>query len=98
LTDQVTGRYLLFELTCHVQVRELEQKAVLLETQNTALAEELKSYQTYMRDTITQYKKQINSLTAQLKDQNVAPARVEDDGSRLHAINQGNCWSKLSLC
>jgi hypothetical protein len=72
-------------------VRDLEQKAVLLEAKNTSLNEELKSYQAYMKDAITQYKRQIGSLTTQLRDrQGVA----RDDGSaenlRLPSIGVSN--------
>lgn len=49
-----------------MQVRELETKAVALETQNVSLNEELRNYKVYMKDTITQYKRQISSLTTQL--------------------------------
>ena len=45
----------------------MEQKTVLLESQKTSLQEELNSYQIYMKDAITQYKRQVNSLTVQLK-------------------------------
>lgn len=41
-------------------------KAAQLAAKNAALQEELQTYQTYMRTTVVQYKKQIQSLKLQL--------------------------------
>eukprot|EP01041_Mallomonas_annulata_P000861 gene861-1676_t len=49
------------------QYRELEKKNVQLTSKFASIEEELKNYKTYMKDTVTQYKKQVQALKSQLQ-------------------------------
>ena len=49
------------------QLQKSQQRSMELSMRNTALEEELSSYQAYMRDVVPQYKKQLQYLKQQLK-------------------------------
>lgn len=59
------------------QLRKVESKTIQLTARNSALEEELKSYQTYMRDTVMQYKKQAAVLRQQLGSVDPAVMGIE---------------------
>eukprot|EP00602_Paraphysomonas_sp_CaronLab_P008587 CAMPEP_0185034294 /NCGR_PEP_ID=MMETSP1103-20130426/24034_1 /TAXON_ID=36769 /ORGANISM="Paraphysomonas bandaiensis, Strain Caron Lab Isolate" /LENGTH=1149 /DNA_ID=CAMNT_0027570895 /DNA_START=22 /DNA_END=3471 /DNA_ORIENTATION=+ len=53
------------------QLREVESRNSSLTSRNAGLEEELRTYKVYMRDTVSQYKRQIKALQAQLASYNV---------------------------